>query len=178
MKLWQWEGKQTGLPRGYANQVLFYNADLFEKAGRKPPPAEWSGGSWEVGVVPKGKATRQTTGGGTGWAIPAETRNPDEAWPLLQHLLAPENQKIQAGFFYPSRKTIAEWFANADPQLPPKNRKTVYEAGNYSRTDPVHARWGDVDKIVQAELGPLLAGQVAAREAAQKIKRQVDAVLV
>jgi multiple sugar transport system substrate-binding protein len=298
VKQWQWEGKQTGLPRGYANQLLYYNVDLFQQAGRKAPPSEWTGNAWtwdefladartltktadegksgvfghglwaglrfsyglfvwnaggdilsadgktcvidrpeaidglqfmgdlvakhqvspplalvqaeqtdamfykgrvamhvftsgamqrhqtgatgfrwEVGVVPKGKATRQTTGGGTGWAIPAETRNPDEAWPLLQHLLSPDNQKIQAGFFYPSRKSIAEWYANADPQLPPKNRKTVFEAGNYSRTDPVHARWGDVDRIVQAELAPLFAGAASARETAAKIKRQVDAVL-
>jgi multiple sugar transport system substrate-binding protein len=299
VKLWQWQGKQVGLPRGYANQVLYYNVDLFEQAGRNPPPADWpstawtwddfladaraltkttddgrggvwgyglwpglrfsyglfiwnaggdilsadgktcvidtpeaiaglqfigdlvakqrvsppmdmvqaeqtdamfykgrvamhtftsgamqrhqtgvTGFRWEVGVTPRGKLTpRQTTGGGTGWIIPAASKNLDEAWPLLQHLLTPDNQKIQAGFFYPSRKSIAEWFANTDPQLPPKNRKTVFEAGNFTRTDPVHARWGDVDKIVQAELGPLFAGATAARETATQIKRQVDAVL-
>src|SRR5207247_328417 len=133
---------------------------------------------WDVGVTPKGKVSpRQTTGGGTGWNIPAASKNVDEAWPLLQHLLAPDNQKIQAGFFYPSRKSIAEWFANVDPQLPPKNRKTVFESGNASHTDPVHARWGDVDKIVQTELGPLFAGAASAKELATKIKRQVDAVL-
>jgi multiple sugar transport system substrate-binding protein len=298
IKQWQWEGKQTGLPRGYANQVLFYNLDLFERAGRKAPPSDWNSAAWtwndfladaraltntaengkqghfgygmwpglrftyglfvwnaggdilstdgrtcvidrpeaveglqfmadlvtrhqvappmaiaqdeqtdqmfykgrvamhvftsgamqrhqtgvtnfrwEVGVTPKGRAARQTTGGGTGWAIPAETRNPDEAWPLLQHLLNPESQKTQAGFFYPSRKSIAEWFAQTDSHLPPKNRKTVFEAGNHSRTDPVHPKWGDVDRIVQAELTPLLAGTASAREAATKIKQQADAVL-
>ena len=45
-------------------------------------------------------------------------------------------------------------------------------------TDPVHARWTDVDKIVQAELAPLFGGAASAREAAQKIKRQVDATLL
>src|SRR5438067_59703 len=76
-----------------------------------------TGFRWDVGVTPNGKVSpRQTTGGGTGWNIPAASKNVDEAWPLLQHLLAPDNQKIQAGFFYPSRKSIAEWYANADPQ--------------------------------------------------------------
>jgi multiple sugar transport system substrate-binding protein len=300
LRQWQWEGRQAGLPRGYANQVLYYHVDLFEQAGRKPPPADWgssawiwdefladaraltrtadegksghfgygmwpglrftyglfiwnAGGDilaadgktcvvdkpeaidrlqfmaeliakhqvappmamaqaeqtdqmfykgrvamhtftsgamqrhqtgvtsfrWEVGVTPKGKAARQTTGGGTGWAIPAETRNREEAWALLQHLLSPENQKLQAGFFYPSRQSIAEWFANADPDRPPKkkNRKTVFEAGNHSHPDPVHPKWGEVDRIVQAELEPLFAGAASARETAAKIKRQVDAVL-
>ncbi|MBI3970549.1 MAG: extracellular solute-binding protein, partial [Chloroflexi bacterium] len=132
---------------------------------------------WDVGVTPKGKAARQTTGGGTGWAIPAETRNREEAWVLLQHLLSPENQKIQAGFFYPSRKSIAEWFAKADPHLLPKNRTTVFESGNHSRPDPVHARWGDVDKIVQTELTPLFNGAASAKETAAKIKQQVNAIL-
>jgi multiple sugar transport system substrate-binding protein len=298
LKQWQWERKQTGLPRGFANQVLYYNVDLFERAGRKPPPAEWGGSAWtwgefladaraltstaddgksgvfgygmwpglrfsyglfiwnaggdvlsadgktcvidspeaieglqfmgdlvarhqvappmavaqaeqrdamfyagrvamhtftsgamqrhqtgvtsfrwEVGVTPKGKGPRQTTGGGTGWAIPADTRNPDEAWPLLQHLLSPDNQKVQAGFFYPSRRSSAEWYAGADPDLPPKNRKTVIESGNHSHTDPVHPKWGDVDEVIQAELGPLFAGAASARGAAQKIKPQVDAIL-
>lgn len=43
VRQWQWEGKQHGLPRGYANHVLFYNLDLFERGGRKPPPATWTG---------------------------------------------------------------------------------------------------------------------------------------
>jgi multiple sugar transport system substrate-binding protein len=298
VKQWQWEGSQTGLPRGFANQVLYYNVDLFERAGLKAPPADWqssawtwdeflgaaraltqtaddgasgvwgyglwpglrftyglfvwnaggdilspdgkscvidrpeaiaglqfmadlvarhkvappmataqaeqqdamfykgrvamhtftsgamqrhqtgvTGFRWEVGVTPKGRASRQTTGGGTGWAIPRETVNAGEAWPLLAHLLAPNNQKIQAGFFYPSRRSIAEWYAGAEPQLPPRNRKTVVEAGDSSHTDPVHARWVDVDRVVQAELGPLFAGATSARDAALKIKTQVDAAL-
>ena len=93
------------------------------------------------------------------------------------HLLAPENQRIQAGFFYPSRRSIAEWYVGAEPELPPKNRKTVVESGDHSRTDPVHARWVDVDRIVQAELGPLFAGSASARETALKIKPQIDAAL-
>ena len=136
-----------------------------------------TGFRWEVGITPKGKAARQTTGGGTGWAIPRETANAGEAWPLLTHLLAPDNQKVQAGFFYPSRRSIAEWYAGAEPQLPPRNCKTVVESGDHSHTDPVHARWVDVDRIVQAELGPLFAGATSARDAAPKIKAQVDAAL-
>jgi multiple sugar transport system substrate-binding protein len=298
VRQWQWQGGQTGLPRGFANQVLYFNVDLFERAGLKAPPADWqssawtwddflgaaraltqtaddgasgvwgyglwpglrftyglfvwnaggdilspdgkgcvidrpeavaglqfmadlvarhkvappmatvqaeqqdamfykgrvamhtftsgamqrhqtgvTGFRWEVGITPKGKAPRQTTGGGTGWAIPRETANAGEAWPLLTHLLAPDNQKVQAGFFYPSRRSIAEWYAGAEPQLPPKNRKTVVESGDSSHTDPVHARWVDVDRIVQAELGPLFAGTTSARDAALKIKTQVDAAL-
>jgi multiple sugar transport system substrate-binding protein len=46
VKQWQWEGKQTGLPRGYANQLLYYNVDLFQQAGRKVPPAEWTSTAW------------------------------------------------------------------------------------------------------------------------------------
>ncbi|MBI3972418.1 MAG: extracellular solute-binding protein, partial [Chloroflexi bacterium] len=46
IKQWQWEAKQTGLPRGYANQVLYYNVDLFQQAGRKLPPDTWTSTAW------------------------------------------------------------------------------------------------------------------------------------
>ncbi|WP_157252597.1 ABC transporter substrate-binding protein [Nonomuraea typhae] len=36
------DGKQLALPASFSTVVLFYNKDLFEKAGLEPPTAEWT----------------------------------------------------------------------------------------------------------------------------------------
>lgn len=41
LALYQWQGGLYALPRDYGNQNLFYNVDLFEKAGITPPSADW-----------------------------------------------------------------------------------------------------------------------------------------
>ena len=47
LALYQWDGKTYALPRDYRHQNLFYNIDLFEKAGLTPPPAEWTDTSFK-----------------------------------------------------------------------------------------------------------------------------------
>jgi multiple sugar transport system substrate-binding protein len=46
LDLYRWGGKLYALPRDYGAQFVFYNADLFQKAGLQPPPATWSDTSW------------------------------------------------------------------------------------------------------------------------------------
>lgn len=46
LALYVWGGKTYALPRDYGAQFVFYNADLFQKAGVQPPPANWSDTSW------------------------------------------------------------------------------------------------------------------------------------
>lgn len=41
IELYRWDGGLYALPRDYGNQNLFYNLDLFNAAGIKPPPADW-----------------------------------------------------------------------------------------------------------------------------------------
>jgi ABC-type glycerol-3-phosphate transport system substrate-binding protein len=42
INLYRWNGELYALPRDYGNQNLFYNIDLLEKTGVKPPPADWA----------------------------------------------------------------------------------------------------------------------------------------
>lgn len=46
VELYRWDGKLYALPRDYGNQNIYYNIDLFEKAGLTPPPADWEEKSW------------------------------------------------------------------------------------------------------------------------------------
>jgi multiple sugar transport system substrate-binding protein len=44
--LYQFCGKQYAYPIDFPNQALYYNLDLFEQAGVKPPPNTWSDATW------------------------------------------------------------------------------------------------------------------------------------
>lgn len=41
-----WKGKLYGLPRGFGNQDLYWNVDMFSKAGMTTPPAKWANPAW------------------------------------------------------------------------------------------------------------------------------------
>lgn len=42
LEAFEFEGKQYGLPASFSNVVLYYNKDLFDKAGLEYPTAQWT----------------------------------------------------------------------------------------------------------------------------------------
>ncbi len=42
LEAYQYEGAQLGLPESFSDVVLFYNKELFDKAGIDPPTADWT----------------------------------------------------------------------------------------------------------------------------------------
>jgi multiple sugar transport system substrate-binding protein len=46
LELYRWGGKLYSLPRDYGLQVVYYNVDLFKKAGLNLPPWQWDDKSW------------------------------------------------------------------------------------------------------------------------------------
>ncbi len=46
LALYQLCGKQYAYPLDFPNQELYYNAELFDQAGVKAPPADWNDTSW------------------------------------------------------------------------------------------------------------------------------------
>ena len=63
VKLYQWGGKTYALPRDYGNQNLFYNIDLFDKAGVEPPPSDWEDKTFTFGkFLDAAKALTQKSG--------------------------------------------------------------------------------------------------------------------
>ncbi len=55
----QADGKQYGLPESFSNVVLFYNKDLFTKAGVPAPTADWT---WKQEQDAAGKLTNKASG--------------------------------------------------------------------------------------------------------------------
>lgn len=44
--LYRWKGKLYALPRDYGAQFVYYNVDLFKKAGVDLPPTKWDDPTW------------------------------------------------------------------------------------------------------------------------------------
>ena len=46
IELYRWKGVLYALPRDYGLQLIFYNTDIFQKAGLPPIPGDWSDKTW------------------------------------------------------------------------------------------------------------------------------------
>jgi multiple sugar transport system substrate-binding protein len=57
----QYQGKQLAIPRGQNTYILYYNKDLFDKAGLKYPDDTWD---WKVFLNACQKLTKDTNGDG------------------------------------------------------------------------------------------------------------------
>ncbi|WP_038087585.1 ABC transporter substrate-binding protein [Tumebacillus flagellatus] len=64
LKAFQWNGKTYGLPKDYNTLALFYNKEMFDKAGITAPPKNWD----EL----RADAQKLTKDGVTGFSISAE----------------------------------------------------------------------------------------------------------
>jgi len=60
-KFCQYQGKQLAIPRGQNTYILYYNKDLFDKAGLKYPDDTWD---WNVFLSACRKLTKDTNGDG------------------------------------------------------------------------------------------------------------------
>jgi multiple sugar transport system substrate-binding protein len=62
MRVFQDDGVQTCMPQNVSSLVVYYNADLFERAGVEPPPVE--GWTWADMLAAATKLTEDTDGDG------------------------------------------------------------------------------------------------------------------
>jgi multiple sugar transport system substrate-binding protein len=66
--LYQFCGRQYAYPVDFANQELFYNAELFDQAGVKVPPANWNDTTWNFDrFLDSARRVTRQTGSGTQW---------------------------------------------------------------------------------------------------------------
>jgi len=60
-----WKGATVALPRGFSNQCIYWNVDLFDKMGVAHPPQSWDAAGWDfAGFLDT--AQKLTTGSGGG----------------------------------------------------------------------------------------------------------------
>ncbi|MDQ3700138.1 MAG: hypothetical protein M3442_04350, partial [Chloroflexota bacterium] len=135
--------------------------------------------AYDVGVFPLGAAARRGIGGGgTGWAIAGITKLPEEAWALLQYVTraASQTDEVAIGQTTPSRTAVATGKEFLDPSKPPKNARVFADGQEYVLSDPVHARWPDVERDVLTPLfnEQLWSGRSTAAQALKEVKEKGD----
>ena len=80
LEQYQWGGKQYGMPSDYGYRMIYYNVDLFQKAGLPLPPGEWNAPGWtfdDFNRVARQLTTREA-GAPTQWGF----LNPRASWQI------------------------------------------------------------------------------------------------
>ena len=62
----RWKGATIALPRGFSNQCVYWNVDLFDQMGVAHPPTDWAAAGWDFAEFLD--ATRKLTKGSGGSA--------------------------------------------------------------------------------------------------------------
>jgi multiple sugar transport system substrate-binding protein len=133
---------------------------------------------WDHAVNPQGKGKRVTTGGGQGWLITAPTKNPEEAWAVLQHMASAETSKEMATVWYPARKSALAFLVAQEPQLPPKSRNVGPEGQDLFVMDPIFPAYSEIERdIIAPELNALWDNQRTATQLVESLVPKVNAAL-
>jgi len=62
----RWKGATIAMPRGFSNQCVYWNVDLFDKMGVAHPPTDWNASGWDFAQFLE--TTRKLTKGSGGSA--------------------------------------------------------------------------------------------------------------
>jgi multiple sugar transport system substrate-binding protein len=132
---------------------------------------------WDVAPVPKGKAERGTIYTGAACFLAKDTKNPEEAWALLQHITSKEVLGGGTTLEMLARKSVVASDRFLSPGQAPEHMRVFTDAGNFAKAYPQITNWPDVSNVIAKELDPLWKGERSARETGQIIAQAVNALL-
>jgi len=135
---------------------------------------------WDVIPLPKGKDSDVTPLFVGGYPITTQSKQPDDAWDLVQFLTSKDSAPAWAkvGTSSPARKSAASSSAFLSEAGPPKNAKVYVDyAAQSGRPSPDFAGYVDVGKTIEDQLAPMWQGKIAPQEALTKAAPVVNALL-
>jgi len=131
---------------------------------------------WDVGAMPLGHATKRGTGGGgTAWAITAQSKQHDAAWQFLQWLCNAESERVaaRAGITTPARISILHSPDFLHPGQSPEHSNSFVSADDYVVRDPVSVNWPQIqEEVVNKDMDSLWDDSKDAKALATMIKQQ------
>jgi multiple sugar transport system substrate-binding protein len=137
--------------------------------------------TWDAAPLPKGAASDTTPLFVGGYPITSQSKQPADAWTLVQFLTGKDSSLAWAkvGTSSPARQSAASSPAFLTQAGPPKNAKEVYvdypaQAG---RPSPDFAGYSDVSSALEKAVAPMWQGTVTPQEALTKAEPIVDALL-
>jgi multiple sugar transport system substrate-binding protein len=102
-------------------------------------------GNWNVAAVPAGPHGDVVSPvNADTFAIPAHSKNPDQAWEVAKWLMEPEMQNRLCGIFgcIPSRKSLASgWISNMAAEYPNVDFQVFIDSINYMDATPNNESW-------------------------------------
>jgi multiple sugar transport system substrate-binding protein len=137
--------------------------------------------SMDIGVFPigPGGTTSKTDLGGTGMAITAMTKHPDEAWRFLRFECGPEGQKIiaRSGLFAPTLRSVAnsEDFLGTHTAL--EHAEVFNTAMDNAVMFPIGPAWDAMADRLGRNLDLLWNGQATAAEAMATAQAEMQQAL-
>ncbi len=137
------------------------------------------GFDWDVLPFPHGKAGSIVDVDASGWAISAQSKRPDDAWKLIEHLAGKEASArfSEGGLIVPARRDVAQSPGFLGAGQKPGSSQTfldVLATGRPTRTPP---NWGEVTTVLDLELGPLWRGEASASAVLPKAASRIDELL-
>lgn len=138
---------------------------------------EKSNFTWDAAMLPSGPAGRFVRTGTGGFAIPAGSKNKEEAWKLLKYLSSYEAMVAMGatGVAIPAHRQAA-----VHPSVIggyPKNRRVFIESLQFGRIDPVTTVWNEMNTALDAALTPVWAGTEDAQHALEAVAPTINALL-
>ncbi len=142
-----------------------------------PAFASIIGLKWDVVGLPQ-KKNRVNVAGGSGYVIPARSRNKEAAWVFLKWLESPKGQAIftETGVVVPARKSVgrADIFLKEEPL---HNAAAFLEETELGRPNPMYPGIQEVSALFDENLVSVWKGQLSSREAINKLTPIIDAKL-
>jgi len=149
---------------------------------RIPTFAETLEFSWNIAALPRA-ATSVNRVDGSGFAISAHTKHPDEAWEFVKFLAAPgaygTQLLLELQQFTPVVRELIETDAFMNPPGLEGINKMALLAGEtlYSMYEPIGPMYDALDALVKTELDLVWAGEQSAAQAVQKLEPALNARL-
>ncbi len=169
--------------------------DTIFGSGRLAMRAIWNPWMWfikdvpnlhfDIAAMPSGPKGNFTRCPQDGFAVGAQTKNPDAAFKFAIYAAGPAGQELMCnklGLGTPTLKKVAEMDSFIHPPVQGLEHidqslvLDIFKEGHAKHQD-VTTKWPEMDKMISAEMDSLLDGKVTAEEFAKKLDPQINELL-
>lgn len=136
--------------------------------------------TWDAAPLPKGAASDVTPLFVGGYPITTQSKQPADAWTLVQFLTGKDSSLAWAkvGTSSPARQSAASSPAFPTEAGPPKNAKVYVDyPAQAGRPSPDFAGYSDVSSALEKAVAPIWQGTITPQEALTKAEPVVNALL-
>jgi len=142
-----------------------------------PAFASIPGLKWDIVGLPR-QQSQLNVAGGSGYVIPARSKNKEAAWTFLKWLESPKGQAIfaETGVIVPARRSVghADIFLKAEPIV---NASAFLEETELGRPNPMYPGVQEVSALFDEALVPVWRGEASAKQAISGLVPIVDDTL-